>query len=129
MQPGTIAKCGEPQFELIWTIINEGAGAYRGVIPADRWHIPYMSQDQLRQEIEHGVEFWGYVAEQDLLGVMGIQDVQDVTLIRHAYVRPASQNLGIGGQLLAHLRKLTPRPVLIGTWPAADWAIRFYQKH
>ena len=129
MQQGTIRKCAEQDFDFILTIINDGATAYCGVIPADRWRVPYMTRDELRQEIEHGVEFWGYEAGGGLLGVMGIQDVQDVTLIRHAYVRPTSQKLGIGAQLLAHLRKLAAMPVLIGTWADAVWAIRFYEKH
>lgn len=129
MHEGAIRKCGEQDFDLIWAIINDGAAAYCGVIPADRWRTPYMTRDELQHETAHGVEFWGYEAEGDLLGVMGIQDVQDVTLIRHAYVRSTSQKHGIGGQLLAHLRKLSARPVLIGTWADAVWAIHFYEKH
>ena len=124
-----IRPCTEADFDAIYAIVNEAAEAYRGVIPPDRWHEPYKSQDELRHEIESGVRFWGYVESGELLGVMGIQDVQDVTLIRHAYVRTASQGQGIGGKLLAELRKLTNRSVLIGTWAAATWAIRFYEKH
>jgi N-acetylglutamate synthase-like GNAT family acetyltransferase len=124
-----IRACNSADFESLYAIINDAAQAYCGVIPADRWHVPYMSQDELRQEIAGGVRFWGWEADGELLGVMGIQDVQDVTLIRHAYVRTASRNGGIGGKLLGELRKLTTRPLLIGTWAAATWAIRFYEKH
>jgi N-acetylglutamate synthase-like GNAT family acetyltransferase len=124
-----IRPCTDADFDTIFAIVNEAAEAYRGVIPADRWHEPYMPREQLRHEIESGVRFWGYEEGGQLLGVMGIQDVQDVTLIRHAYVRTANRGQGIGGKLLAELRKLTTRPVLIGTWAAATWAIRFYEKH
>jgi ribosomal protein S18 acetylase RimI-like enzyme len=124
-----IRPCDERDFESIWSIINDGASAYKGVIPADRWTEPYMAQDKLRREMADGVLFWGYDDSGALLGVMGIQHVDDVTLIRHAYVRTASRQRGIGGLLLAHLRTLTARPVLIGTWADATWAIRFYRKH
>jgi N-acetylglutamate synthase-like GNAT family acetyltransferase len=124
-----IRPCRDIDFEAIYAIINDAAEAYRGVIPADRWHVPYMSREQLRQEIKSGVYFWGYTEEGELVGVMGIQDVDDVTLIRHAYVRTTKRKQGIGGKLLANLRNLTNRPVLIGTWAAATWAIRFYEKH
>jgi GNAT superfamily N-acetyltransferase len=124
-----IRGCDERDFETIYTIINDGAQAYKGVIPADRWTEPYMSRDKLRHEIEDGVVFWGHEDEGALTGVMGLQDVQDVTLIRHAYVRTASRNRGIGGKLLTHLRTITSRPVLIGTWADAVWAIRFYERH
>jgi GNAT superfamily N-acetyltransferase len=124
-----IRSCVPIDFETIYTIINDGAQAYKGVIPADRWTEPYMSRDKLRHEIEDGVVFWGHEDEGALAGVMGLQDVQDVTLIRHAYVRTASRNQGIGGKLLTHLRTITSRPVLIGTWADAVWAIRFYEQH
>lgn len=124
-----IRPCDDRDFEAIYAIINDAAGAYRGVIPEDRWHEPYMSKDDLQHEIQSGVRFWGYEENGELVGVMGIQDVQDVTLIRHAYVRTADRNRGIGGQLLSELRKLTTRPVLVGTWAAAVWAIRFYERH
>jgi GNAT superfamily N-acetyltransferase len=110
-------------------IINDAALAYRGVIPDDRWQEPYMTRDYLRHEIDAGVVFWGYEEQSSLLGMMGIQEVQDVTLIRHAYVRTASRGKGIGGELLAHLKTLTKRPTLVGTWAAANWAVRFYEKH
>jgi GNAT superfamily N-acetyltransferase len=124
-----IRYCTADDDETIYQIINDAAEAYRGVIPDDCWHEPYMPRDELRQQIAQGVEFWGYVVDGQLTGVMGIQHVQDVALIRHAYVRTAQRHRGIGGKLLAHLRSLTERPVLIGTWAAATWAIRFYQKH
>jgi GNAT superfamily N-acetyltransferase len=124
-----IRRCDDRDFELIWAIINDGAQAYKGAIPADRWTEPYMSREQLQHEIDAGVVFWGYEETGTLAGVMGIQRVQDVTLVRHAYVRTSSQKRGIGGQLLSHLREMTSGPILIGTWAAAVWAIRFYEKH
>jgi GNAT superfamily N-acetyltransferase len=124
-----IRRCDARDFEQIWSIINDGASAYRGVIPADCWTEPYMSANELRNEIENGVVFWGYEESGGLLGVMGIQAVQDVTLIRHAYVRGEAQKRGIGSQLLAHLLDMATTPVLIGTWADAVWAIRFYEKH
>jgi N-acetylglutamate synthase-like GNAT family acetyltransferase len=124
-----IRRCDERDFESIFEIVNDAALAYRGVIPADRWHEPYMPRKQLRHEMDDGVVFWGFERDDRLLGVMGIQDVQDVALIRHAYVRTAERNRGIGAELLAHLCRLTERPILIGTWAAATWAVRFYEKH
>jgi N-acetylglutamate synthase-like GNAT family acetyltransferase len=124
-----IRRCDERDFELIWSTINDGAEAYKGVIPADCWTEPYMSRDELRAEINDGVTFWGYEDNGLLHGVMGIQEVEDVTLIRHAYVRAESQNRGIGARLLTHLQKLARRPVLIGAWADAAWAISFYEKH
>ncbi len=128
-----IRRCAEADFEAILAIVNEAARAYDGVIPADRYHEPYMPAEALRGEIDAGVEFWAWEEAGTVLGVMGIQDVRDVTLIRHAYVRTADQGRGIGARLLAHLRAQlrdsTARPLLIGTWADAAWAIRFYQKH
>ena len=124
-----IRRCDDRDFEFIWTIINDGAQAYKGIIPADRWTEPYMSREKLQHEIDDGVVFWGFEENETLTGVMGIQEVQDVTLIRHAYVRTGNQKRGIGGHLLSHLRGLTSGPVLIGSWAAAVWAIRFYQRH
>jgi N-acetylglutamate synthase-like GNAT family acetyltransferase len=124
-----IRRCDDQDFELIWAIINDGAQAYRGTIPEDRWAEPYMSREKLQQEIDDDVVFWGYQDSGTLIGVMGIQHVQDLTLIRHAYVRTGSQKRGIGSQLLSYLRELTKDPVLIGTWADAVWAIRFYEKH
>ena len=118
-----IRRCDDRDFELIWTIVNDGAQAYKGTIPADRWTEPYMSREKLQDEIDEGVVFWGYEEAGALLGVMGIQQVQDVTLVRHAYVRTSSQKRGIGGQLLSHLRELASGLVLIGTWAAAVWAL------
>ena len=124
-----IRRCDEGDFEAIWTIVNDGAQAYKGTIPADRWTVPYMSREKLRKEVEDGVVFWGYEEGRELAGVMGIQEVRDVTLVRHAYVRTSSQKRGIGGKLLLHLRELASRPMLIGTWADAAWAIQFYQRH
>jgi GNAT superfamily N-acetyltransferase len=125
----TIRPCRDDEQGVILAIINRAAAAYRGVIPADRWHEPYMPRDELDREIAAGVTFWGYEAGGKLLGIMGIQPVRDVDLIRHAYVLPESQRHGVGGALLEHLRGLSTRRMLIGTWAAADWAIRFYQRH
>ncbi len=124
-----IRRCDDRDFEVTWAIINDGAEAYKGIIPADRWAEPYMSREKLQHEIDEGVVFWGYEEGGTLVGVMGLQQVQDVTLIRHAYVRTGSQKRGIGAHLLSHLRELANRPVLIGTWAHAVWAIRFYERH
>jgi len=124
-----IRRCNEKDFEVIYEIVNDAAQVYKGVIPADRWKEPYMPAEELRHEIDDGVVFWGYEEGGELIGVMGIQDVQDVTLIRHAYVRTERRKQGIGSNLIAHLRSLTDRPILIGTWADAAWAIRFYEKH
>ena len=124
-----IRPCTQDDFEAIYEIVNDAAQAYKGVIPADRWHEPYMPREELQHESDVGVQFWGYEENGELVGVMGIQDVQDVTLIRHAYVRTTQRRKGIGGRLLSHLLTLTDCPILIGTWAAATWAIRFYEKH
>jgi len=124
-----IRRCDDRDFESVWIIINDGAQAYRGTIPEDRWTEPYMSREKLQHEIDDGVVFWGYEDAGNLLGVMGLQQVRDVTLIRHAYVRTSSQKRGVGAHLMSNLRLLTERPVLIGTWADAVWAIRFYEKH
>jgi N-acetylglutamate synthase-like GNAT family acetyltransferase len=124
-----IRKCENKEIETVLSIINDAAEAYHGIIPKDRWKTPYMSKDELRDEIDQGVKFWGYEEDSEFIGVMGIQHVQDVTLIRHAYVRTAKRNLGVGGKLLSELRKKTTRPTLVGTWADAIWAIRFYEKH
>jgi GNAT superfamily N-acetyltransferase len=124
-----IRRCDNGDSELIWTIINDGARAYKGVIPDEQWTEPYMSREEMRGEISDGVVFWGFEDGGELVGVMGIQNVRDVTLIRHAYVRSSWQKRGIGAQLLSHLRGLTNDPILIGTWADAVGAIRFYEKH
>lgn len=124
-----IRPCTEQDVETIYAIVNDAAMAYKGVIPADRWHEPYMPRSELQAAIASGVQFWGYEMEGALVGVMGVQPVQDITLIRHAYVLTSRRRHGIGGQLLDFLLARTGTPVLIGTWAAADWAIRFYQKH
>lgn len=129
MTEPTIRACLRTDFEPLYAIINDAAEAYRGMIPPDCWKEPYMSRKELQAEIDAGVQFWGYENESELVGVMGIQNVQDVALIRHAYVRTAERNRGIGSALLFHLREKTTRPILVGTWAAAGWAIRFYEKH
>jgi GNAT superfamily N-acetyltransferase len=125
----TIRPCRDDERTAILAIVNGAAEAYRGVIPDDRWHEPYMDPRELDGEIAGGVAFWGYESDGALIGVMGIQPVEVADLIRHAYVRPGSQRHGVGGALLAHLRGLNTRRMLVGTWAAADWAIRFYRRH
>lgn len=125
----SVRLCRDDEHDEMLAIINSAAEAYRGVIPADRWHEPYMPAHELDHEIAAGVAFWGYEMEGALVGVMGIQPVRDVDLIRHAYVLPDQQGHGVGGALLEHLRGLSTRPMLVGTWAAAEWAIRFYQRH
>jgi len=124
-----IRKCTDSDFEMILEIINEAAQAYKGVIPVDRWHEPYMSREELKHEIEDQVCFWGFEEEDALVGVMGIQDKGDVTLIRHAYVRSNKKKQGIGTRLLCFLESTTEKPILIGTWADATWAIAFYKKN
>ncbi len=124
-----IRQCIDGDFEAILAIINDGANAYRAAIPPDRWKEPYMGADELRHEIASGVSFSGAARDDALVGVMGVQPVADVILIRHAYVRTACQNQGVGSELLRHLTDRVDRPVLIGTWEAARWAIRFYESH
>ena len=124
-----IRECTDSDLNSIFEIINNAAQAYKGVIPNDRWSEPYMPFEELRHEIEDGVVFWGLEHDRQLLGVMGIQDKGDVMLIRHAYVRTARQNQGIGGRLLSDLRRKTTRPILMGTWADAVWAVCFYEKY
>src|SRR5256714_8279025 len=126
---GSIRPCRDDERGAILAIVNVAAQAYRGVIPADRWHEPYMPLRDLDNEIAAGVAFWGYEADGGLVGIMGIQSVRDVDLIRHAYVSPDSQRRGVGSALLEHLAQRATRPMLVGTWAAADWAIRFYRRH
>jgi GNAT superfamily N-acetyltransferase len=122
-----IRQCAENEFEQIYKIINDGALAYKGVIPEDCWAEPYMPRHELQDEIVAGVEFWGWEQDGALRGVMGLQNVQDVILIRHAYVLTNEQRRGIGAGLLSHLRGRASAPILIGTWTEALWAIRFYE--
>jgi N-acetylglutamate synthase-like GNAT family acetyltransferase len=124
-----IQQCEANDFKQIWEIINDAAVAYKGVIPADRWKEPYMPEEELKLQMDEGVQFWCYKEEEKILGVMGIQYKGDVTLIRHAYVRSVTRNKGIGGKLLNHLTTISSTPILIGTWTDATWAISFYQKH
>jgi GNAT superfamily N-acetyltransferase len=124
----TIRPCRDDERAAILAIVNAAAEAYRGVIPADRWREPYMPADELDGEIAAGVSFWGYAADGELVGVMGIQPVGEIDLIRHAYVSPARQGHGVGSALLERLAASTSRRMLVGTWAAADWAIRFYRR-
>jgi GNAT superfamily N-acetyltransferase len=124
-----VRLCRDHERTAMLAIVNAAAEAYRAVIPADRWHEPYMRWEELDGEITAGVVFWGHEQDGRLVGVMGLQSVRDVNLIRHAYVLPESQGRGIGGALLRHLRGLSTRPMLVGTWAAADWAVRFYERH
>jgi N-acetylglutamate synthase-like GNAT family acetyltransferase len=124
-----IRPCDEKDLPALYAIINDAAQAYKGIIPADRWHEPYMPMHQLKEEIVEGVRFWGYEQDGELVGVMGIQDRGEVELIRHAYVKTARRNTGIGGLLLDHLQSATRKPILIGTWATATWAVRFYEKN
>ncbi|MCD6231772.1 GNAT family N-acetyltransferase [Candidatus Aerophobetes bacterium] len=118
------------EFNCILEIINDAAVAYKGVIPDDMWSEPYMSAKELREEINSGIEFFGYEEKRKIIGVMGIQHVKDTTLIRHAYVLTKYQRKGVGGELLKYLVNLAKSPeVLVGTWKNATWAIRFYEKH
>jgi N-acetylglutamate synthase-like GNAT family acetyltransferase len=124
-----IRKGADEDFEEIFKIINDAAIAYKGVIPPDRWHEPYMTKEELKAQIEDGVNFSCYVDNNEIVGVMGIQDKTDVELIRHAYVRTKQRNKGIGTLLLRELIKDSTRPILVGTWKAATWAISFYEKN
>jgi GNAT superfamily N-acetyltransferase len=124
-----VRLCRVDERKVTGEIINAAAGAYRGFIPPDRWHDPYMSSQELDSEISAGVIFWACEIDGAVVGVMGIQHVRDVDLIRHAYVRPGSQRHGVGAALITHIRSLTSQRMLVGTWQAASWAIRFYQQH
>jgi GNAT superfamily N-acetyltransferase len=117
------------EVDVITAIINDGAEAYRGVIPEDCFHDPYMPVGKLASEVEAGVVFWGWYEAEVLVGVMGLQKVRDVTLIRHAYVRTVWQGKGIGSRLLDFLLGKVAGDLLVGTWAAASWAIRLYERH
>ena len=124
-----IRRCHESDLNAIFEIINDGAQAYKGSIPDDRWHEPYMPMEELKEEMEKGVRFWGLERDGQLLGVMGLQDRGDVVLIRHAYVRTRAQHMGVGTRLLQHLESSSELPMLVGTWAAASWAISFYERN
>ncbi len=124
-----IRPCRDDDRPAVLAIINAAAVAYRGVIPADRWHEPYMPETELDREISAGVAFWVYEENGALVGAMGMQPVHDVELIRHAYVLPGKQRHGVGGALLAHLQNMSTRRMLVGTWATAEWAISFYRRH
>jgi GNAT superfamily N-acetyltransferase len=124
-----IRECVPSDFDEMFSVINAAAEAYKGVIPDDRWHDPYMPTEDLKTEIRNGVEFWCFAMGTRLLGGMGKQKMGHVTLIRHAYVHPLHQHSGIGTRLLQHLEGLASGPILIGTWQAARWAIAFYERN
>ncbi len=125
-----ICKLTDDDFQAILTIVNEAAISYKGKIPVDRWKEPYMPPEELKEEIGHGVQFYGCKENDTLIAVMGIQHVNDVTLIRHAYTLTSHQRKGVGEKLLKHLLNLAQtKRLLVGTWETAPWAIRFYQKH
>ncbi|NEQ19960.1 MAG: GNAT family N-acetyltransferase [Microcoleus sp. SIO2G3] len=124
-----IRKGTDEDFEEIFNVINDAAIAYKGVIPPDRWHEPYMTKQELKAQIEDEVRFSCYVDNNEIVGVMGIQDKTDVDLIRHAYVRTKQRSKGIGTLLIRELIKDSTKPILVGTWKAATWAIGFYEKH
>jgi N-acetylglutamate synthase-like GNAT family acetyltransferase len=124
-----IRKSQEADLPAMFAIINDAAQAYRGVIPADRWHEPYMPMDELVKEIGAGIVFWIAEEEGRPLGVMGMQDKGEVALVRHAYVTRGIQRKGVGTTLLRHVQGLATKPVLIGTWAAASWAIAFYRRN
>ena len=124
-----IRRCRDDDRPAILAIVNAAAEAYREIIPSDRWHEPYMSARELDRDVAAGVAFWAYADHGEIVGVMGLQPVRDVDLIRHAYVLPDAQRRGVGRALLAHLTHHRDRQILVGTWAAADWAIRFYRRH
>ena len=125
----TVRPCRDDERATILAIVNAAAEAYRGVIPPDRWREPYMPADELDDEIAAGVRFWGYDADGELVGIMGIQRVDDVDLIRHAYVLPERQREGVGAKLMGELAASATRRMLVGTWAAAEWAIAFYRRN
>jgi len=124
-----IRQCHPSDVEAICEVINDAAQAYRGIIPSDRWREPYMSLEELIREIADGIEFWVWEQEGRVIGVMGIQDKGDLVLIRHAYVRSQARQRGVGTALLRHLEGLAAKPILVGTWTDATWAVSFYEKN
>jgi len=125
----TIRPCRNDEQGAMLAIVNAAAEAYRGVIPQDCWHEPYMSTSELSNELDADIKFWGYESDRALLGIMGVQRVRDVDLVRHAYVLPEFQHQGVGSALIRQLRTLSELRMLVGTWAAATWAIAFYERH
>jgi N-acetylglutamate synthase-like GNAT family acetyltransferase len=125
----TIRECVQADFNAILAVINDSAQAYRGVIPADCWHDPYMSAEELRQEMKDGVTFRCMEKDAGIIGVMGFQDKGEVALIRHAYVSTPCRGRSVGTKLLKHIEAVVLQPILIGTWAAATWAVSFYEKN
>ena len=123
-----IRACNDGDIPQMVDVINDAAQKYRGAIAADRWKEPYMPEAELREEIAAGVKFWAWLDGARVVSVMGLQDRGDVALIRHAYTRTAAQGSGAGSALMAHLKTLSRKPMLVGTWKAAVWAVRFYEK-
>lgn len=124
-----IIKLNPTEYQAILDVVNDAAQAYKGVIPPDQWREPYMTTEEIKEELKNGVNFYGWKGNNVLTAVMGIQPINNVTLIRHAYVLTNRQRTGIGGKLLKHLLNLAKTPeILVGTWEAAYWAIRFYEK-
>jgi len=120
----------EQDLDSILEIINDAAPAYKGVIPDDRWKEPYMSTKELKEEIDSGVDFFGLEEEERIIGVMGIQKLKEITLIRHAYVLTEHQRRGVGSKLLQYLiNSAEGSEILVGTWKAASWAIQFYEAY
>jgi GNAT superfamily N-acetyltransferase len=125
-----IHKLTNTDFQAILTVVNDAAFAYKGKVPADCWKEPYMPAQELKEEIQSSVQFYGYIENNTLIAVMGIQPVKEVTLIRHAYTLTSQQRKGVGERLLNHLLSLAKTDrILVGTWETAPWAIKFYQKH
>ena len=124
-----IRRSTDADLPAMVTIVNDAAVAYRGVIPNDQWHEPYMPRDELVREMAHGIEFWVAEDAGRVVGLMGIQDKGDITLVRHAYVATTTQRSGVGTTLLRHITALADKPILIGTWADASWAIDFYRRN
>ena len=110
-------------------VINDAAIKYKGIIPDNCWHDPYMSEQELVNEFKNGVRMFGYLNNNELIGVIGFQEIKDVVLIRHAYTLTLHQGKGTGSALLEFLLKKNQNSrLLVGTWKNAKWAIRFYEK-
>jgi GNAT superfamily N-acetyltransferase len=125
-----IRKISFSDATFILKVVNDAAQAYKGAIPEDCWKQPYMALEELKEELDRGVIFYGWFEADDLVAVMGIQPIKDITLIRHAYVLTSHQRKGIGEKLLKYLIELAPtREILVGTWKAAWWAVKFYEKN
>jgi len=126
---GSVRDCTVSDLDQMYRIVNSAAKAYEGVIPADRYREPYMPVEELRREMKR-MTFFGWEEGEGLVGVMGLEAVKGVSLVRHAYVLPASQKRGIGARLLQHAKEVfAGERLLVGTWADAYWAVDFYKKH